>query len=371
MGDRRCCSGCEVYTDDFNRDDTDDTDIGDWIEASNDRFSWGLTGDWEIETGQLIEEGTEDAIVIYDQKMLSYHMQAKITFIDEAIGDVFRVYIAWKDKSNHLYGEYRRIDAETYVIEAHSVMDGLDTVVDTTTSETSYALSSQELIVCNSQNGFYVFTWHDAGKRCFARGEEVEIPGGVYAGIGNGNGYKNAFDTWEVMDADNGVNHCQGCMTCYCHEDDDQDKPKHYPPYKLTAVFQETPPGFCDPFENPIEVELELKKCNIDFETWFAKPMGTGTWFDGIEITLMCGNVVGGSDLENSGWSLTLWPSAEAPPGWFPCGLLEGNGEHLLAHWSNADSTCYPLMLIFRYHLPTDPEEDPTHYWQFKVTVTE
>lgn len=343
MGDRRCCCVCVVYSDDFNRKPTvPDQDIGDWIEASNDRYDWGLIGNWEIvealvDDMWLVEDGNAGAIVIYDKQMPSDFQRASVKMMTVGAGDIYRVYIAWKDESNHLYGQYTQNVDDTFTLSLHKVVDGDDTELDSTVSD--YSLNvlgpNPRLGVCNNLYGFTVYVT-DA-ETCVARSEYVHIHEGYWSGLGHGNSHATGFDDWELIETDDGENGCPPCVECTC-----DGKPVN--PYKLIATYQGT--GDCDTLDG-IEVELIHQKCVPD-ESRYEGVVSGGTCLDGVCLTLVCG--AKGPET----WLLTICKIGCVVDGLNLC----CTNDMEIARPMDESSTCDPLMLVIKEGPYANPGTD-------------
>ena len=341
------CCGCPSYTDNFNR--TDSTSLGsDWSE---------VVGNWEIKTNQLYEPGTAGAITVYQNSVTSNFMTVGITINNEVVGGIYRLYLSWKDSSNHLVVKYERTSSTTGQLTLYSVIAGTTTELDTLTiAVTGY--DPRGFSACIDNKIFIAAVDDDALCRVFA--DPVTITDGVYGGVGHGNIAETYFDDWSIAQSSNGTNGCPPCAYCHCGV---VSQPKH-----LIATYEGT--GLCDTLDG-ITCDLYLEQCGAD---WVWAGDISGTCLNLMDMELTCN----GADVTT--WLLTLNQKF----------LVASNGclpTTAYPAYPDEGSTCDPLVLVFTFGpydnivqmcpdgcLPcgeSGPADPPWTTTNYTITITE
>ena len=104
MGDRRCCCGCEIGHDYFNRADslTLGSNWPDTIEGNT-----AQTGDWDIHdnTAEMQDASGGRAVFKTKHPVPDESMYVGINCPDMHVGDIYEVIVNWKDMSNFHYAQ--------------------------------------------------------------------------------------------------------------------------------------------------------------------------------------------------------------------------------------------------------------------------
>lgn len=311
MGRRRCCCGCKEYTDTFDRADNDDLTY--WKEES---------GSWSIAANQAMEAGTSGAIVIYKTKLPTQWMRARIQIVDEKEGDVYKLYVSWKNAANHVYAMYEILSSTQYRLSIHAVLAGVDEELDVVTETyESWGMGSRYLSVCNAEQ--IVSASIEDASMCtvFSDGGISVDPEAKLAGFGHGNGHSSWFDNWYVGEADHKKN-------CPCFHNDCTCG-THRLPIELHGVYQGE--GDCDNLDD-IAFTLSRTRCGADAVGGTFAGVQDGSCLDKTRYEIEC---TGGPVQD---WTLHV-SSAGADHG---CGY-EGDAYLQPAQ----DSTCDPLYLRY------------------------
>lgn len=325
MGDRRCCCDCEEYEDNFNRADNDD--LGDdWTEVS---------GDWSIASSELSEAGAS-AIAIYDKAMPTQWMKARITIVDEQCGDVYKLYVSWKDANNHVYGMYELLCTTSYPapgynyrISLHSVSGGVDTEIDSLEEYfQEWPKDHRQFSVCNSTKIAMVSL--DDSSLCTIYADGIDVGSEAkYSGVGHENTHTSTFDDWYVgevsytkKDKDgNLLCPCSGA-NCICDE--------YVLGHELHGVYEGE--GDCDNLDG-ISFTMSRVRCGADAAAGMFRATQVGTCLEGTRYEIYCAS---GSPVED--WELHI-SEGDSIHG---CGYV---GDAYLS--PEPGSTCDPLYLVY------------------------
>lgn len=321
-----CCCGCPEYADSFTR--TDSTDLGaDWTEVA---------GNWEIKSNQLYEPGNSGAIALYDKTVRTNYMSASIKIKNEALGGVYRLYIAWADGSNHILATYHRWaydsgtnpNSDWATLSLHSVVGGVSTELDSTDFQLlEPSLSPRGFTVCMDYS--ILLTSVDDPSLCHAFYDPVAVANGYQAAVGHGNASEVYYDDWSLIEAASETYpDCPVCWDCGCAD--------RLPPRRLLVTYDGE--GVCDA-ENKLDgisCELGLTKCGADAIARYDGTVNDGSCLDGLDITIRCG----GKGQAASAWELTI-DETDAKDGL-------GCGSGLITNMpADSSSTCNPFLLVF------------------------
>jgi len=204
VGRRCCCVGCWYASDDFNRSDS--TDIGPkWEEVE---------GDWEIESGLLKENGTEDAIARFIPTPNTVSMIARVTTVDEVAGNKYRLIVNYKDDANYMYAELTIGEGplNDSTLGLYKVVGGATTQLELETIN-GLTGTTREIYACLGSNGFVAtvsnatisMVWH----------EDPPATTGVYGGLGNGAEQEIYYDDFSLQEHIDTDPTCPGCI-CTC-----------------------------------------------------------------------------------------------------------------------------------------------------------
>lgn len=325
-----CCCGCPVYTDGFGRDDS--TDLGaDWTEVS---------GNWQIKSYQLYEPGNSGAIALYDKTVRTNYMSASIKIKNEALGGIYRLYIAWADSSNYILAVYYRWlydsvnnpGSDWATLSLYSVISGASTLLDSTDFQLSEPnLSSRGFMACMDYS--ILLTSVDDPALCYAFYDPIEITGGYQAAVGHGNSSEVYFDDWSLLEAASETYpECPPCWDCGCED--------RLPPRRLLVTYDGD--GICDAPNklDGISCELGLTKCGADALARYDGEITDGSCLDGMFVTLRCG----GKGQAASAWELTL--DANYVKDGLGCGA-----ELVVDMPAGNQSTCEPFYLVFEVYV--------------------
>lgn len=99
---RRCCCGCELGKDNFNR--ADSLTLGpnwpDEIEGNT-----AQTGDWDIHDNAAEIQHSSGGRAVFKTKAPDESMYASINCPDMQVGDIYEVIVNWKDMSNFSFAQ--------------------------------------------------------------------------------------------------------------------------------------------------------------------------------------------------------------------------------------------------------------------------
>lgn len=326
-----CCCGCPEYADDFGR--ADSTDLGDdWTEVS---------GDWEIKSYQLYEPGTSGAIALYDKTVRTNYMAANITIMNEALGGVYRLYIAWADSSNHIRATYTRWahdDAtnpndDWATLSLHSVIGGTATLLDTLDFQlVEPEQATRGFTACMDYS--IVLASIDDNSLCHVFADPVEITDGKQAAVGHGNSSEVYFDNWSLVESTSEqYDDCPPCWNCGCNG--------RLPPRRLLATYDGD--GLCESLDG-ISCELDLAQCGADALARYDGTVADASCLEGLVMYLKCGGISQAA----SAWELTL--DEDGVPGGLGC--AEGTFVDIPADDSSTcgdPATNEPFMLVFEF----------------------
>jgi len=119
-----CCADCEYFSDSFDR--SDDTDLGaDWTETA---------GAWEIASNKLSTASSDGICICGTDGVLSYVVRSSL--LGGAVNDEWRVIFNYTDSNNYSYARVEFVFALTVQVKLVSVLSGVHTVEDTSSSFT-------------------------------------------------------------------------------------------------------------------------------------------------------------------------------------------------------------------------------------------
>jgi hypothetical protein len=196
MGRRRCCcAGCPVFSDDFDRDDSDDLG-SDWDERS---------GFWSISDSELVESGTTGALVV-DLKNSTREMHVE-ALLNVNVGDKHRIIVNYQSDSDYFFAEFESKATKTTVrlykrsAGGNALLREQDTgVIDPLTS----------VGVCIDETSMTVFVAEEFVYAC----NPVLHKQGFRAGLGNGGTSEITFDEFghERFEGTEGACCSQQCL---------------------------------------------------------------------------------------------------------------------------------------------------------------
>lgn len=337
MGGRgRCCCGCLIASDDFERGVS--TDIGGlWTEVE---------GDWAV--GDILgENATLDAVCKCNAAAPSENHVVYVDTIDEQEGDVFRVIVNYKDEDNYHHADFccEAYDPEYGLVrfwELYKRTGGTSTLLKRervygATLDPPYR-TGRTLFVCIGGNPDELGVVTDQALSASANytvlgttwADTTTITDGLYAGLGNGAETVIYYDNWyfykHILDD-------PSCYTCTCYCDG------NLWPMELSIRIYSPNPGRC-----AVDQTETLTYDRAD-ATW--KWSGTVTASDGsgrtadFEFILTCMSTMG----DDIALSITSTGSctASTPP----------TAVNYWIQKPQAGSTCNPIDLTYKITIPS------------------
>lgn len=196
-----CCrSGdCLFFEDDYNR--ADNTDTGPYDEIS---------GNWEVKSNQLWEEGNAGAKIICTRLIDPGQMYVSVYAIDPQVGDVYIVYVDWVDTTTYHYAQFTLTSVGHVTVSLYDHSSGSDTLI-ATKNQTYADPDKMQMFVCIGDGSFRAtvqateeYPW-----------EELTPHGGRRFGMGHGCNHEVNFDDLEVLRLRTAKIQCQTCR-CSC-----------------------------------------------------------------------------------------------------------------------------------------------------------
>ena len=221
---RRCCCGCRIAIDDFNRDDA--TELGPaWPEDHQ-------TGDWQILGNRAIElDGAGRARYFMEHPVPDESMVVYLDTVAEQDGDIYEILINYKDADNFHLAQFEVEDRTATLgymggfIRLYSVVGGVPALMIEDdigeiqgTSRTFTAIIGDGTFCAQVSANGALITWELAAL----------ISHGYYAGMGTAGRAGIQLDNWEWLEH---LATKPGCPFCYCRC---ENNPL---PKKLTATI--------------------------------------------------------------------------------------------------------------------------------------
>lgn len=287
MGRRRCCCGCEIGSDDFNRDDS--TTLGtlwpDTIEGNT-----AQTGDWDIADNTATEnDGAGRAIFHKRHPRPDESMIVQIWLPDIQLDDKYEVILNWLDFDNYHYAQVEAVTENPtgelwMVLRLYVVSEGVETLL----SEISIGRVFPDPITELRQGALHA----KIGREGFcARLSTAEvflvwetttlIPEGYWAGMGASGREGIAIDDFEFAEHLETNPLCPWCI-CKCNR-----KPL---PKKLKATIVDCT-GRMTAAEG-CEIDLDWQQDEIGYTPTFSGWYGIAPCCGvngSIDVQLLCG----------------------------------------------------------------------------------
>jgi len=216
---RRCCcvEGCIILQDDFDRDNS--TDLGSqWTEVS---------GDWEIDTDQLVEAGTTNARIVTTAKNTSGRGYVDVKIYPNS-GDKFRILL----NSDSTATAYQYVEAHCTTASLILTAGG-----ETRTYTAADGWNINELPImmsgCVTDGCLYVQVSHLGFDGCVWDNTVTVSDSRRHAGLMNGGSSELTWDDFIYRQHEQDDPDCPDC-TCFCTYYDDEGHPqRYYPHWKL------------------------------------------------------------------------------------------------------------------------------------------
>ena len=353
MTRRRCCCGCVILADSFDRPNS--SDLGaEWNEIS---------GDWQISGNRLIETGNSGATILSVQdapdEPINFRVVVEDTFPDNG-GRKYRIIVCAEDEDNYLFGQLETTTSN-YTIWIGRRAAGVDSdPMDTWTSTEPFAY---EQTVCLSYSG---------NTLAFVPAEQTgdgvwgcdSNPPGLKFGLANFGDEQVAYDDVDVQLHEASDPNCPACL-CTCEYE--------CLPKELTATFTAT--GNCYAMLNLATITLEREEGGTGYRTSFY----------GVDQPCDCAWCV----LHN--FELRLVCRDEGPDAWVL--VKPGSSQCITAEWNelyggdpsapvNDNYACDPFFMEFGpFTVPPNPDlgscdcctpdDDTPPSGTYTITVTE